>query len=140
VGSRLKPVPAFDQLKLEAAENIEFGDETTNARHFTNFSLRNATGDDTAQIDGDLPEKVNLMNPMYFLEQSNAGRAHYWFLRAGAIETDTSLAIVANMAALLNDIGDDSVNGKTYWEAGHGANEDPTAFIAWMNRITGRRG
>ncbi len=41
------------------------------------------------------------------------------------------------MAALLKGIGGDSVNSSIYWEAGHGANEDPAAFIAWMNRITG---
>ena len=137
VGTRLKTAPAFDQLKLEAAENIEFGDESTNARHFTDFSLRQATGNKTAQVESDLPEKVNLMNPMYFLAQSNAGRARYWFLRAGAIETDTSLAILSNMAALLQGIGGDSVNSRLYWEAGHGANEDPAAFIAWMNNVTG---
>jgi len=80
------------------------------------------------------------MNPTYLLERDNAGRARYWFLRAGAIETDTSLSIVSNMAARLKDIGGDSVNSSMYWEAGHEANEDPAAFIAWMDRITGYSG
>lgn len=140
LGSRLKSVPAFDSLTLEAAENGEFGDETTNARHFTDFSLRHATGNPSAQIAGTLAAVVNLMNPMYFLERENSQRARHWFLRAGAIEGDTSLAIVSNMAALLQEIGGDSVNSGIYWEAGHGANEDPAAFVAWMNGITGYRG
>jgi len=29
------------------------------------------------------------------------------------------------------------VNTWLYWDAGHGANEDPEDFIAWIGNITG---
>jgi len=34
-------------------------------QHFTLYSLRRATGDSTARLERDLPETLNLMNPMY---------------------------------------------------------------------------
>jgi hypothetical protein len=45
---RSKDLSAFDGFSLEQPENIEFGDATTNARHFTLFSLRHATGNATS--------------------------------------------------------------------------------------------
>jgi len=136
VGTRLKGIPAFDSFTLGNAENIEFGDATTNARHFTLFSLRHATGDQKAQLAADLPPKIAMMNPMYFLERKNPSRARHWWIRTGTLDNNTSHTIVGNLAAVTTGLGDD-VNSALYWDGGHAVNEDAPAFIAWVARITG---
>lgn len=39
--TRMKTAPAFDALDLESPENDLFGNETTNCRHFTEYSTAN---------------------------------------------------------------------------------------------------
>lgn len=138
---RSKSAPAFDALDLSSAETILFGDETTDARHFTEFSLREATGDETAEVEADVLEAVALMNPMTFLslDDANPERATNWWLRVGTSDTDTSLTVVADLAASAENLGDD-VDAAMYWDAGHGANEDAEEFIAWIGEITGYDG
>ncbi len=133
---RMKGLPAFDAFDLSAGENSLFGNETTNARHFTNFSLRQASGDQNAEIDDDLKTLVNLMNPMYFISQGCSGCAQYWWIRHGAKDRDTSLPIIVNLATSLENNGKD-VKALLYWDAGHGADEDAEDFIAWIGKITG---
>jgi len=133
---RGKDLPAFDGFSLEHPENIEFGDTTTNARHFTLFSLRHATGNSKTALASDLPRKIELMNPMYFLAHKNPRRARYWFLRTGTSDTDTSPVILSDLDAINRDLGD-SVNTRVYWDAGHGANQDVQAFIRWIGNATG---
>lgn len=133
---RSKPCPAVDQTDLASAENGLFGDETTEARHFTDFGLRLATGDDSVMIDQDIPDKLTLMNPMHFLREANPDRARNWFIRVGTSDTDASPVIVANLAAITSGLGDD-VDALMYWDAGHGANEDAAAFIEWISATTG---
>jgi hypothetical protein len=36
----------------------------------------------------------------------------------------------------LENVGKD-VDARLYWDAGHGADEDPEEFIAWVGHITG---
>jgi BD-FAE len=133
---RSKDLPAFDGFTLEHPENIEFGNATTNARHFTLFSLRHATGNSKAELASDLQRKIQMMNPMYFMAHKNPHQARYWFLRTGTKDTDTSPVIVSNLATISRDLGD-SVNEWLYWDAGHGANNDPAEFIHWIGRVTG---
>ena len=133
---RMKGLPAFDDFKLANAENIEFGNETTNARHFTDFSLRHATGTSSVQIDSDLPAKINMMSPMYFIGQKNGGAAGNYWIRYGTSDSNTSLPVIANLAAGLQTIGK-NVNSLMYWDAGHGANEDAGDFIEWIGTTTG---
>ena len=136
VGTRLKTVPAFDSFTLSNAENIEFGDATTNARHFTLFSLRHATNSPHAQLASDLPPKIEMMNPMYFLEKKNPRRARHWWIRTGSLDTNTAHTIVGNLAAATTSLGD-NVNSALYWDGGHAVNEDAPNFISWIARITG---
>lgn len=136
VGARKKSAPAFDAFDLTTGENNLFGLGTTGARHFTLASLRAATGDATAELDADIPEKLKLMNPMGFLADANPGRARHWWIRVGTKDTDTSLTVVGNLAAALENLGDD-VDARMYWDAGHGSNEDATAFILWIAETTG---
>ncbi|RYE69531.1 MAG: hypothetical protein EOO81_08470, partial [Oxalobacteraceae bacterium] len=48
VGARKKNTPAFDTFDLSSGENNLFGRGTTQARHFTEFSLRHETEDAAA--------------------------------------------------------------------------------------------
>lgn len=136
VGTRKKSVPAFDALDLTSGENNLFGAGTTEARHFTALALQQASGDPAAQIDADLPAVLAMMNPMPALQAANPARARHWWLRVGAKDTDTSLTVVGNLDAQIRALGD-SVSTRYYWDAGHGANEDVTDFIAWIGQTTG---
>jgi acetyl esterase/lipase len=132
---RLKNMPAFDAFDLSAWENSLFGNSTTNARHFTNFSLQYDSGDPGAEIDGELQTIVNMMNPMYFIEQNNTDCVQYWFIRSGAADPHTAHTVLGNLAAILENTGKD-VNASLYWDGGHGVNQDPEAFVAWVSEIT----
>jgi len=138
VGARKKSVPAFDAFDLSTGENNLFGVDTIKARHFTDYSLRHASGDPDAQLDVDIPRKLEQMNPMDFLLAANPGRSRRWWLRSGTRDTDTSLSVMGNLAAAAMALGDD-VDAAMYWDAGHGANEDADDFIAWIKEITGYR-
>ncbi|MER5530967.1 subtype B tannase [Streptomyces sp. NPDC002677] len=138
VGARKKTTPAFDAFDLSAGENNEFGAGTTESRHFTAYGAKNdSTGLSTKRVAGDIPEKLNLMNPMYHLvEKVNGKRSKHWWIRLGTNDTDTSHVISANLAARLDNLGDD-VNHLYYWDQGHGANTDPGDFITWIAEVTG---
>lgn len=134
--TRFKGVPAFDGLKLNAPENNEFGNAITDSQHFTNFGLQHATGNSNATIDPQLQKVVNLMNPMYFITQKNPGAAKHWWIRHGAIETDSSGVGAVNLATGLENMGRD-VNAVLYWDAGHCEDLDPQGFITWVGKVTG---
>ncbi|MFC9291859.1 subtype B tannase [Streptomyces sp. NPDC057052] len=140
VGARKKNVPAFDAFDLSSGENNEFGKGTTLARHFTAYGQKNDTTGLTAErVDGDIPELLRLMNPMYHLvDKPNAGRSRHWWIRLGTKDSDTSLTVSANIAAAAHGLGDD-VNHLYYWDQGHGANTDPGDFIQWIAEVTGRK-
>lgn len=136
VGTRIKGVPAFDGFDTQNAENIEFGDETTNARHFTLYSLRHQTGNSSAQLPSDLPTKINMMNPMYHLVNKNSGRAKHWWLRTGSLDTNTAHTVVGNLAAATTQLGD-AVNSSLYWDGGHAVNFDAPDLFTWIGKLTG---
>ena len=133
---RMKGLPAFDDFEARQPEPNEFGNKTTDNRHFTLFSLRHATGDANAALDRDIPALLNLMNPMYFIGRNNPGMAGHWWIRHGSSDKDTSLPVIVNLATSLENRKKD-VNALLYWDAGHGADDDPEDFIAWVGRITG---
>ncbi|UUU28125.1 subtype B tannase [Streptomyces sp. DSM 40750] len=137
VGARKKDTPAFDAFDLSSGENNLFGEGTTEARHFTLYSLRHE-GSAGARLDSDLAETLTLMNPMPFLAKANPRRAKHWWIRVGTKDSDTSLSVVGNLAARLENLGDD-VNAFMYWDGGHGANEDAADFIKWIAKVTGYR-
>ncbi|MET7681458.1 subtype B tannase [Streptomyces sp. NPDC005423] len=139
VGARKKTAPAFDAFDLSAGENNEFGAGTTLARHFTAYGAKNdSTGLSTKRVAGDLPAKLDLMNPMHHLALKNQGRSKHWWIRLGTKDTDTALTVSANLAAAAAGLGDD-VNHLYYWDEGHGSNTDPGDFITWIAEVTGYR-
>ena len=136
VGYRIKGDPAFDGFDVQNAENIEFGNATTNARHFTLYSLRHQTGNSSAELPSDLPTKINMMNPMYHLVNKNSSRAKHWWLRTGTLDTNTAHTVVCNLAAITTGLGD-AVNSGLYWDGGHAVNFDAPDLFAWIKERTG---
>ncbi|MGW0653978.1 subtype B tannase, partial [Streptomyces umbrinus] len=135
VGARKKDTPAFDAFDLSSGENNLFGTGTTKARHFTLYSLRHE-GSASARLPGDLPGKIDLMNPMHFIAKRNPARSKHWWIRVGTKDSDTSLTVVGNLALSLENLGDD-VDAFMYWDGAHGSNEDPADFMAWIAKVTG---
>ncbi|WP_328838040.1 hypothetical protein [Streptomyces europaeiscabiei] len=78
------------------------------------------------------------MNPMPFLAQANPRRAKHWWIRVGTKDSDASLTVVGNLAAKLENLGDD-VDAAMYGDGGHGANEDAADFIKWIAKVTGHK-
>jgi hypothetical protein len=134
---RMKGLPAFDDFDAKQPEPNLFGTKTLDSRHFTEFSLRHVNPN--AKLDADLPALVNLMNPMYFIGQNNSGMAAHWWIRHGSSDRDTSLPVIVNLATSLENRKKD-VNAWLYWDAGHGADQDPEDFIAWIGKITASGG
>jgi hypothetical protein len=133
---RMKGLPAFDDFDMRQPEPNLFGNKTTDARHFTSFSLRQASGDKSGEIDSEVKTLVNMMNAMYFIDQNNSGCAKYWWLRQGTSDNHTSQTVIANLSTSLEN-RKKVVNTFLYWDAGHGADQDPEDFIAWIGNVTG---
>jgi hypothetical protein len=133
---RMKGLPAFDDLAMRQPEPILFGNETTNARHFTDFSLRQATGNPNAAIEDELKTVVNMMNAMYFLRQNSSDIAGHWWLRSGTSDNHTSQTVMVNLATSLENRGKE-VNAWLFWDGGHCADADPEGLIAWIGNVTG---
>jgi hypothetical protein len=132
---RGKGLPAFDDLEMKTPETILFGNKTTDARHFTNFTLQLATGNKNARIDSDLQTVVDMMNPMYFIGQNNPGCAKHWWIREGSLESGISVPF-ANLTVSLENRSKD-VNAWIFWDAGHCVDCDTEGLIAWIGDITG---
>ncbi len=133
---RMKGLPAFDDFDARQPEPNLFGNRTTDSRHFTEFSLRHATGDPNARLDGDIPALVNLMNPMYFILRDHPRMAEHWWIRLGTSDAHTSFTVAANLVASLENRGK-NVSALMYWDAGHGADLDAEDFVAWIAKTTG---
>lgn len=134
---RGKNVASFDDFNLSSAENILFGNSTTNARHFTAFSAeRNTASGGNTVIDDSLRNTINLMNPMYFMKMDNIKCADYWWIRQGSRDTDIPLTILSNLATSLENKGK-NVNVSLYWDGVHGEDRDSEDFIKWIGNITG---
>jgi predicted small lipoprotein YifL len=136
---RMKGLPAFDDFAMKQPEPVLFGNKTTDARHFTNFSLRQSSGNQSAEIEGEVKNLVNLMNAMYFIGQNNSSCTQNWWLRQGAADNHTSQTVIANLATSLEN-RNKNVNTFLYWDAGHGADQDAEEFIVWMGKLTGFNG
>ena len=133
---RWKGVPSFDTLDMKFGEPSLFGDKTTDARHFTEFSLRKASGDPLAEVDPEVKTLAELMDPMTFVLGRNPGSARHWWLRRGTGETGISLTAIVNLAAGLEQMGR-HVDTWLFWDAAHCIDEDAEGFIDWVGRIAG---
>lgn len=141
---RSKGLPAYDSFDLTTPEVALFGDADTEARHFTEFSLRQTGEADSPALDPNLEPPsldpallniVDLVNPMYFIGENNTGCVRYWWMRQGTADSETSLPIFVNLATALENLGKE-VNAALYWDVSDCANQDPVDFVEWIEFIT----
>lgn len=126
--TRMKATPAFDALNLSNPENEEFGTETVEGKHFTEFSR------DHSEVHGELAEEnvIRLLNPVEQL--GRGGTARHWRIRHGSFDRDTSLAIPVILAVLLENQGCD-VDFLLPWGLPHSGDYDLEELFAWIDRI-----
>ena len=128
--TRMKSVPAFDALDLTSPENEEFGDETIDAKHFTDFSQK------YTEVPAELADSkiIKALNPLYYI--GAADTAKYWRIRHGAFDRDTSLAIPVILAAALENKGF-NVDFFLPWGLPHSGDYDTEELFRWMDKICG---
>ncbi|MFF2516106.1 hypothetical protein [Streptomyces sp. NPDC058086] len=73
----------------------------------------------------------------FVVRASREDRRRRW-IRLGTKDSDTALTVASNLAARLRNLGDD-VDTSYYWDAGHGADNDPGDFIKWIATVSGYR-
>lgn len=134
----LKTPPAFDAYGVlnDAAtpENKVFGDIEGNPSNFTDFSLRKRTGNQKAVMSNRLKERVSLMNPMNFIEDSRNGIATHWYIRHGAKDRDTSFLVPLNLATRLRNAGYD-VDFALPWNRPHSGDYNLDDLFQWIERV-----
>jgi hypothetical protein len=144
---RMKPAPAFDGIYFPSWENNLFGTATVDNQHFTQYSYETPYSEWEAPLaDWDI---VKMMNPMYYIDarggRGHRGRpnisttSHYWRIRHGAVDADTSVAIPVMLATKLMNTGHD-VDFAVPWDQGHGGNYDLEQLFDWIEAITTHKG
>lgn len=128
--TRMKTAPAFDPLEMNSAENLVFGYGKEDCLHFTNYSYeRSRTGGALAD-----PNRVKLINPMYYLKDDAAEKTKHWRIRHGSIDRDTSLAVSAILALSLKNLGYD-VDYAVPWNVPHSGDYDLDELFAWIDNL-----
>jgi hypothetical protein len=132
----LKTPPAFDQLGVlnqgPSAENRLFGGEGGNSANFTVYSARKA--DPSAGINAALQGRIDLMNPMRFIGDSDSAVTKHWYLRHGSLDRDTAFQIPINLYTRLTNLGYD-VDFRLTWNRGHQGDYDLDDLFAWIKTI-----
>lgn len=126
--TRMKSVPAFDDLDAKSPETDLFG---TNGqpRHFTKLSQEHS------HVKTDLApaELIATVNPVAQLLHKRK-TPKYWRIRHGASDRDTSFAIPVILATLLANQGKD-VDFALPWGIPHSGDYDLDELFAWIDRI-----
>ncbi|RDG11327.1 subtype B tannase [Lactiplantibacillus paraplantarum] len=128
--TRMKAVPAFDQLDLDSPENNLFGDALVLGKHFTALSQARSTV--TAQLADD--DLVKAVNPISYLLTQQAQVAKHWRIRHGAADRDTSFAIPIILATMLKNQGYD-VDFALPWDIPHSGDYDLGELFAWIDHL-----
>lgn len=128
--TRMKPTPAFDNVKMGTPENELFGTKDTFYQHFTKYST------DHSMVDGQLADNqiIKMMNPMNYIDDQKAKTAQYFRIRHGAIDRDTSLAISAILTIKLRNAGI-NVDHFYPWDTVHSGDYDLPELFAWIDLI-----
>ena len=147
-----KSIGAFDDLNATQGENTLFGYGDGNGAHFDSIMAELLKDTEYgAAYAGDLSKtdsqgntvdyRVNMYNPMYFIEDyydgyGSADVAKYWRIRTGINQGDTALSTEINLALALENYGAD-VDFETVWGEGHTMAErtgnSTDNFIQWVN-------
>lgn len=127
--TRMKPVPAFDDINLGTPENELFGSPHDHGRHFTEFSFRNSRGGGKMAD----PQQIRMMNPLNYGGEGTG--CAYFRIRHGTVDRDTSLAVSTILALTLRARGRD-VDHAFPWGIPHSGDYDLEDLFAWIRRIT----
>lgn len=148
-----KNVGAFDDLDASQGENTLFGYGDGSGAHFDpvmadllkdNEKYAEAYASDLEKTDSlgnTVDYRVNMYNPMYYLEDYYEGYktsnvASYWRIRSGINQGDTALSTEVNLALALESYGAE-VDFETVWGQGHVEAERSGSstenFIEWVN-------
>ena len=130
---RLKTPPSFDAQGVlgdfKTPENRLFGDEKGSSVNFTPYSCAKAG----TSIDEALQARINLMNPMFHLDQPS-DKAEHWYIRHGARDRDTSFPVPINLATKLMNQGYD-VDFALPWNRGHEGDYNLNDLFAWIKNL-----
>lgn len=160
-----KGVGAFDSPERSTIQNQLFGVDDVGSLHFSQMMsnqivrgresyaagdgwsdeyVQDWTGDLTEHdaLDVDMGTRMNMFNPLYFLNGSYQGFgtatvAPYWRINSGLFQTDTSLCTEANLALALKQYeGVKSVSFTPVWGQGHVLAEvsgtPENNFVEWI--------
>ncbi|WP_308554883.1 subtype B tannase [uncultured Lactobacillus sp.] len=128
--TRMKSVPAFDDLNMKNPEPDLFGDKEVESKHFTNFAQK------YSHVASELadPKIVKAINPITYLTEEKADSAKYWRIRHGASDRDTSFAIPIILATLLQNKGY-QVDFEIPWGTPHSGDYDLRDLFTWIDRV-----
>lgn len=130
---RLKTPPSFDAQEVlgnyPTPENKLFGDETGNSVNFTPYSC-SKTG---KTIDESLQARIDMMNPMYHLDQTT-DKAKHWYIRHGARDRDTAFPIPINFATKLMNQGY-VVDFALPWNREHEGDYNLNDLFEWIHNL-----
>ena len=131
----LKTAPAFDTKGVcgqdASGENDEFGDATGTSVNFTEYAATKTL----SVLTDDIRHNVHLLNPMYFIGESDTDVAPHWYIRHGARDRDTSFPIPLNLALKLENAGKD-VNYLLAWNRPHSGDYALDELFEWIRNIT----
>lgn len=126
--TRMKAVPAFDDLTGHSPENEVFGDEVVMARHFTEIGKKYSK----AEIEMADPQIIKLMNPIDYIGVCDTTKN--WRIRHGVFDRDTSLAIPVILATLLKNKGF-NVDFALPWGLPHSGDYDLEEVFEWIDSL-----
>lgn len=124
--TRMKCTPAFDALDLLSPENEEFGTETIEAQHFTEFGVTHSL------INGSMADAkiIKMLNPLPYIGEADT--AKHWRIRHGASDRDTALAIPVILATKLMNMGCDT-DFHLPWGLPHSGDYDLPELFTWID-------
>lgn len=128
--TRMKPTPAFDNVAMGTPENELFGTKEEQYQHFTTYSKEHSL------VNGKMADAriIKMMNPMNYIQDSQATTAHYYRIRHGSDDRDTSLAISAILSILLIQEGVE-VDHFYPWGIVHAGDYDLQDLFNWIDSI-----
>lgn len=141
---RMKPCPAFDGLNCQTPENEVFGDSIVSHKHFSSILFQDLNEssffeEEQARFQTDLTsdtqQRVNLLNPMYFLSNHNIEqnkRAQHFRICLGSKDADTSFAISRLLYLALKKQGV-TVDYQLIWGLGHCDADYREEFSEWVD-------
>ncbi len=131
--SRSKAPGAFDSRSNDSGENSLFGTSTTDNNHFTiTAALHDTTPNQDVYVEN--AKIVTMMNPMNYLGSPAATNAHYYRIRYGTADSNTSVAIPLIVGARAQNLGY-NVDMSTPFGVDHSGDYDLDELFNWMDNI-----